>query len=120
MPVGVEMRPSYKPNNVLFAFESDLRRGADGELARYKAVDHYEAEEREPVLTAFCIVGKGYWYYDRKARGWGFLPSDERHQEVLAFLGGMANSIPPLMAGKGRPKFGEYLIDGTSGFTVVT
>jgi hypothetical protein len=99
--------PTPAPISALFAFKSDLAGSLQDELDRYRSCD--EDENTSPAIGVMCIVGKGYCYH--KADSWGTFPPTERYDEVLAFLAGVSNTIPQFVAAKGRPRFGNYLVD---------
>ncbi len=100
------------PNNVLFAFDSDLEGHMKTELDRYLELDHAES----PAITVLCVVGKGYWAVTSK--GWRYYKPSEQFGEVLGFLAGVSNTIPKLLSAKGCPQFGSYLFDENTGVLV--
>lgn len=102
-PFRVVTNTAY-PVNVLFAFGTDLKR--IDELHRYRQYD--ENADSDPAIQVICIVGKGYWYF-RKDGGWHHMPASEQLDEAMAFLAGTTNTLPQLLAVKGRPRFGHYL-----------
>jgi uncharacterized protein DUF6602 len=92
----------------LFAFGSDLI--DKGELDRYRELDP-EADTR-PAIPVLCVAGRGYWWYkpNEPAEKWiNHLPTDD-NEEVIDFLGGVANTIPDQIFLKGRPRFGHYIL----------
>lgn len=94
------------PVNALFAFGSDLTGGKKSELDRYREKD-FNADTA-PAVQAICVVGKGYWY-SKKDGGWKYLPASPDLDELMSFLGGLTNTLPQLIAWKGRPRLGNYL-----------
>lgn len=110
-PLKVTTNTAY-PVNVLFAFGTDLKIGGTDELCRYRKYD--ENADNDPALQVICVVGRGYWY-SVKGGGWKHMPASEQLDEVMVFLAGTTNTLPQLLAAKGRPRFGSYLHpNGTS------
>ena len=103
------------PINVIFAFDSDLSGSPDNELTRYFELDG--GANTQPAITVICIVGRGYWF--RGDGCWQMFPPSTDLQEVLAFLAGISNTIPQILALKGRPRFGNYLTDETQRTKIV-
>lgn len=104
-PIG---NPSPPVIPALFAFGSDLTEKE--ELDRYRELDP-EADSR-PAIPVMCIVGRGYWWYkpNEPAEKWiNHLPTDD-NEEVIDFLGGIANTIPDQIVLKGRPRLGHYML----------
>lgn len=108
----------YKPTGppsppvipALFAFGSDLALEGKGELARYRELD--PDADTSPVIPVFCVAGRGYWWYkaNEPAEKWiNHLPTED-NEEIIDFLGGLANTIPDKVLLKGRPRFGQYLL----------
>jgi Domain of unknown function (DUF6602) len=96
------------PVRALFAFGSDTTNPATefNRLMRNTAGDG----ELRP-LDAVCVVGVGYWYWrsaEGHAPGWVQHPAGD-FQEVMTFLAGITNTIPDIIAFKGKPRFGNYL-----------
>lgn len=106
---------SVGPNAVpvipcLFAFDTDMSCGGKDELERYRELD--PNSEVKPVIPVFCVAGRGYWWFksNEPAKKWiKHLPT-HNNEEVLEFIGGVANTIPKQIIRKGRPAFGNYLI----------
>ena len=92
------------PVKALFAFASDLSGNRESELDRYRKYD--PDADTNPIINAICVVGKGYWYHNG---GWKFMKPSSEYDEIMSFLGGVTNTIPQILVGKGRPKFGRYL-----------
>src|SRR5207249_1773556 len=79
----------------VFAWSSDLAgEGIEGELQRY--IDTDEKALMNPAATILCIVGKGYCCAIRTADGknaWYKIGGSDGVQEVVNFVGGIANSV---------------------------
>lgn len=105
--IGAPSRPVIP---ALFAFETDLTEGGKGELVRYRELDN-EADAN-PAIPVFCVAGRGYWWFkpNEPAEKWINHPPSPEHEEVIDFLGGVANTIPDQVVLKGRPRFGNYII----------
>ncbi len=99
--------------SAFFAFSSDLKEKS--ELDRYLGLD--SDGKTDPLIRAICIVGRGYWYFDKHNQCWWYWKPTSDHGEVIAFIGGVINTIPDAIASRGRPRFGKYLIN-TSGSKV--
>lgn len=104
-PFSLTTNTAY-PVSVLFAFGTDLTIGGTDELARYRAYD--TAADSDPAFQVICVVGQGYWYLQKNG-GWRCWPASKELDEVMVFLAGTTNTIPQLLAIKGRPRFGKYL-----------
>lgn len=94
----------------LFAFDTDLSDSGKDELERYRELD--PNSEVKPAVPVFCVAGRGYWWFkpNEPAEKWiKHLPT-ENNEEILEFIGGVANTIPEQIIRKGRPAFGNYLI----------
>lgn len=94
------------PINALFAFTSDLKGSRKTELDRYRELD--PNADTHPAIQVICVAGKGYWY-SKPGGGWRWAPPSQNLAEIMGFLGGLANTLPQLIAHKGRPRFGNYL-----------
>lgn len=101
------------PVAALFAFGSDLTEDGKSELERYREYDS-EADSA-PAVGVICVVGKGYWFA-KNGGGWSYLPPSAELGEVMMFLAGTANTLPELLALKGRPRFGKYLTSDEASF----
>lgn len=97
--------PIVVPLRALFAFASDLVGDGRQEVERYRELD--PEADTAPAIEVICIVGRGYWTFHEGR--WKSQQSTDELDEVLTFLGGTANTIPLLLAGKGQPQFGLYL-----------
>lgn len=92
----------------LFAFDSDLKTGIDGEMARY--VKHDPEWDSIPLLRAICIVGVGYLYFDMDNRRWvGTKPSSD-FDEVIDFVSGIGNTLSKANLIQRRIDLGNYLM----------
>ncbi len=103
--VGRTSSDTPHPLNSLIAFDSDLTVGGRNELERYLEVD--DLVKIRPSIPNICVVGRGYWY--STADGWRHLPATPDHQELIGFVAGIVNTLPQILAAKGRPQFGDYL-----------
>ncbi|QOJ33872.1 MAG: hypothetical protein HRU82_02420 [Nitrospira sp.] len=106
-PAGPPCRPVIP---ALFAFGSDLTNAGKGEIDRYRELD-LDADTN-PTIPVLCVAGRGYWWYkpNEPAEKWiNHLPT-ENNEEILDFLGGVANTIPDVVAQKGRPRIGQYFL----------
>lgn len=97
---------SAYPVNMLFAFDTDLAIDGMDEITRYRNYD--ENANGEPAIQAICVVGRGYWYFEKNG-SWKHMPATPQLDEVMTFLAGTTNTIPQLLVVKGRPRFGLYL-----------
>jgi hypothetical protein len=93
------------PIPVLFALGSDLISSAEAEMMRYRALD--EQADIRPAFRVICVVGRGYWYFGDTR--WLHVAASPDLDEVMSFLAGLTNTVPQLLAAKGRPRFGRYI-----------
>ena len=101
--------------NILFAVGSDLKGDPVEEIRRYRKLDAPTGKVGR-AMQALCIVGRGYWFTTKEEEdGWGHAPATADHAEVMGFLIGLTNTLPALLAHKGRPQFGNYLGRGIHG-----
>ncbi|MHB0767264.1 DUF6602 domain-containing protein [Bradyrhizobium sp. 1.29L] len=95
----------------LFAWSSDLKEETiEAELARYIDVDQ-EAMTLS-AATIICVVGKGYCYAD-PVQGqvvWYKCGVADGLQEVVNFVGGIANSLVDFRFQRFGTRFGHYII----------
>ena len=94
----------------LFAFDTDIVGGGKDELERYRECD--PNADVNPIVPVFCVAGRGYWWFkpnEPKEKWIKHLPTDD-NEEVVEFIGGVANTIPDQVIRKGRPRFGQYII----------
>jgi hypothetical protein len=100
------------PPRFIFAWSSDLKgQGIEAELERYISLD--ENALINPAATIICIVGKGYCCAIRTPDGktaWYKIGPFDGIQEVVNFLGGIANSLVDLRMEKFGIRFGHYII----------
>jgi len=95
----------------LFAWSSDLKDGGiEEEFARYAELD--EVAKTDPAATIICIVGKGYCYchQDVGEVTWFKVGAADGIQEVVNFVGGVANSLMEFRLNRFGTKFGNYII----------
>ena len=99
----------------LFAWSSDLKdKSIETELARYFEVD--ENAKTRSAATIICIVGKGYCYANPVEGNvvWHRVGEADELQDVVSFIGGIANSLIDFRMQRLGTKFGNYIIpDGT-------
>ncbi|MGY4478652.1 DUF6602 domain-containing protein [Bradyrhizobium sp. USDA 3364] len=102
----------FLPPRFIFAWSSDLKEeGIQAELERYIAVD--EKALSDPAATILCVVGKGYCYAITSGDGkcaWYSVGVSDGIQEVVNFLGGIANSLVDRRLQRFGTKFGHYII----------
>jgi hypothetical protein len=100
------------PPRFLFAWSSDLTgNDIESELDRYIDVD--DAALTAPACSIFCIVGKGYCCVINEAggsNGWYKIGKSDGLQEVVNFIGGVANSLVDFRMSRFGTKFGNYII----------
>lgn len=104
-PFNVTTSSAY-PVNALFAFDTDLTIDGIDEITRYRKYD--EKANSDPAIQVICVVGRGYWFVQKNG-SWKHMPATSALDEVMTFLAGTTNTIPQLLAVKGRPRFGLYL-----------
>lgn len=106
-PVGPSSPPVIP---ALFAFQTDLAAGGKDELTRYRELD--DEADANPTIPVFCVAGRGYWWFkpNEPAEKWIYHLPNDQHEEVLEFIGGVANTVPDQILSKGRPRFGHYII----------
>lgn len=83
----------------------------ESELDRYIDVD--DAALTAPACTILCIVGKGYCCVVNEAggrNGWYKIGKSDGVQEVVNFVGGIANSLVGFRMIRFGMKFGYYII----------
>jgi len=66
------------PTTVLLAFSSDI---AGSEIERYQKY----TDEEYPPCVVICVLGKGYWFYDRAKKGWHGQETSNAAPEYLEF-----------------------------------
>lgn len=76
------------PTTVLLAFSSDI---VGSEIERYK-----KYTEGSPPCVVICVLGKGYWYYDRARNDWCGQETSNATQgflEFAMFITGFMNTL---------------------------
>ncbi|MEM7205472.1 MAG: DUF6602 domain-containing protein [Planctomycetota bacterium] len=104
---GEETARCPAPKFALFALCSDLRGDPDDELRRLRDA---LGREDELLVSDLCVAGRGYWYWSDDR--WRRFAATATHDEVLAYMGRLADTVPELLATKGNPRFGQYLVRG--------
>jgi hypothetical protein len=102
----------FWPPRFIFAWSSDLKgAGIEKELHRYISTDNQALAN--PAATILCVVGKGYCCAIRTPDGksaWYKVGEVDGVQEVVNFIGGVANSLVDLRMQRFGTKFGRYII----------
>lgn len=110
-------QPTDFPNRapvvlVLVAFDSDLAESSS-EIERYTQYD--PTWDRDPVIKALCVVGRGYWYHKQSDNGWvGCGPTTE-HDEVIDLVSGIVNTILKSPPSQRAALLGHYLSNNRLG-----
>jgi hypothetical protein len=101
---------STRPIVTLFGFSSDLKSGPEKEFARFKALIDVAGPNKFglPSIRVFCVVGKGYWFWNN---GWHRLGIETKHAEVLGLVAGVLNSIRAEKQNRYGLPFGHYILD---------
>ena len=96
---------------VLFAFTTDLSESGKTEIQRYREND--DTADISPIIPVFCVPGRGYWWFkaNEPDKKWIHHPPSGEHDEVIDFIGGLANTIPVEAIKKGHPYYGNYIIE---------
>jgi hypothetical protein len=96
---------------LLFAFDTDLAEDGKDELERYRELD--PQADSDPMIPIFCVVGRGYWWFKQNepTEKWIKHMPSENNEEVVDMIGGIANTIPQEVIAKGKPKFGNYVLE---------
>lgn len=108
VPAPGSFPATVKVVSALFAFGSDLSGTGKTEIDRYHEYEDFAYGR--PLLSAICVVGKGYWFDRNSENNWGYANADDSTEEVLGFIAGVANTVPQIIAKKDRPAFGYYLL----------
>ncbi len=100
----------------VFAFGTDLTGTRKSELGRLReALEGGAPDGSDPPVQALCVVGSGLWTWGRKkssgGRGWRLAEADDAHNEVLAFVGILMNSLPGLRELRRAARLGNYIVD---------
>jgi hypothetical protein len=98
-PVPHVIRPAI---HTVFAFGSDQKRIGEG--CRYDQIRGPDP----PAIAAICVVGKGYWYWGKDK--WIEWSRTGALEEVVGFIAGVLNTYRGIIAARGEPTLGRYLI----------
>ena len=102
----------FWPPRFLFAWSSDLKgSGIESELERYIDADNNALVN--PAATILCVVGNEYCCAIRGQDGktaWYKIGQTDGVQEVVSFIGGVANSLVDLRMQRFGTRFGHYII----------
>jgi hypothetical protein len=90
----------------VLAFDTDLTPEGKSEIERY---DEIRGSEYDPALRSICVVGRGYWYWDKNQ--WRTWERTYDFEEVVGFIAGVMNKYREVAATRGEPRFGVYLTD---------
>lgn len=93
----------------IFAFDSDLSVDGKTEWERYINLDG-KNPDLIPSVQQICVVGRGYWDWTESSKHWSYRASSQEHDEVITFLSVIINSIPEILATRGKPRMGNYLM----------
>lgn len=87
----------------LFAFSTDLSESGKTEIERYREND--ETADISPIIPVLCVPGRGYWWFkgNEPDKKWIHHPPSENYDEVIDFIGGLANTIPVEIIKKASP-----------------
>lgn len=92
-----------------FSYKSDLKSDSKEEIKRF--VNNQSDFLENPLIPAICIIGRGYWYNERKNNKWYFVKNSDNFDEVISFLAHVINSVSERMEAKTPCLIGPYLID---------
>lgn len=112
------MAPPGGPKDVprvvctVFAFASDIE---GDEMERWVGCVRELGIPSTP-LAALCVAGKGMWVYASSehpdhAKGWAVAPASPDHNEVIAYIGTLWNTIVNTKAKRGQPLWSPYVTD---------
>jgi hypothetical protein len=106
-PIGP---PSSFVIPALFAFGSDLSDDGISEIERYRKYD--PNADTAPLVPVICIPRKGYWWFNNNEpdKQWFHHQPNQDFDEIVDFIGGLANTIPIEIIKKGQPSYGNYII----------
>lgn len=114
---GKDLVPALPPYS-LFAFSSDITDPVQ-EVQRYRDYD-FEwkrsfglAEIAEPILTALCIVGVGYFYHDARENCSVLRSTSPEHEEIVEFVAGVINTVMATPKTPWDSGLGPYLMTDT-------
>jgi hypothetical protein len=103
---------TFWPPRFIFAWSSDLTGGRiEKELDRY--IDCDGLALTDPAATILCVAGKGYCCVIRGQDGmnaWYRIGETDGVQEVVNFIGGVANSVIDFRMQRFGTKFAHYII----------
>ncbi|MBW2738156.1 MAG: hypothetical protein JRE64_04755 [Deltaproteobacteria bacterium] len=110
-PIGP---PSSFVIPALFAFSTDLSEDGLTEINRYRKYD--ANADSNPLIRIFCIPKRGYWWFkpDEPGEKWIHHTPTSDFDEIIDFVGGIANTIPIEIIKKGQPYYGHYIIEPRS------
>jgi len=94
-----------KVRSVIFALNTDLTGNGKNEAKRY--CDIYKQDI--PYLAALCVAEKEYWF-ERKGI-WVNHPAEQKHDEIMGFIGGIMNTYKSVAKSRNQPCLGNYIID---------
>lgn len=86
----------------LLAFDSDLSK--KNELDRYRGV---LTQNEEPSIRVICVVGCGYWYWNKD--GWHGGVSNSPYSEVASLIDGIMFAYQRISDSRTRPKIQHYI-----------
>lgn len=95
---------------LLFAFNSDLKGKHITEIDRYRKYDN----SATPLIRAICIPRHGYWFFNnpnKPDKHWLCGNATGDFDEVIDFIGGVANTIHSQLLKMGQQYYGRYIIE---------
>lgn len=110
-PIGP---PSSFAIPALFAFSSDLTDDGISEIERYRRYD--KNADTAPLIPVICIPRRGYWWFNHNEpdKKWIYHRPTQDFDEIIDFIGGLANTIPIEIIKKGQPYYGNYIMQQRS------
>lgn len=110
-PIGP---PSSFVIPALFAFSSDLTDNGISEIERYRKYD--QNADTAPLIPVICIPRRGYWWFNSNEpdKKWIYHSPTQDFDEIIDFIGGLANTIPIEIIKKGQPYYGNYIMQQRS------
>jgi hypothetical protein len=95
---------------VLFAFSTDLSPSGVSEIERYRKYN--ESADMAPLIPVICIPKSGYWRFGafESSQRWLHHSPTADCDEVMEFVGAIANTIPTEIWKKGQPYYGNYIM----------
>lgn len=103
-----------QPINCLFAFSSDPQGIGRSEIDWVNEVlGDLGHTDSVPPIQALCVVGRGLWGWSETGGPgrWLQVAADSGHSEVLAFLGILLASLPPIRESRRRARLSDHLWD---------